>query len=79
MAKVTVDDVRKDLSGYLRRVEAGETLIVVREQEPFAEIKPVGSEVGSERPEGLCSGEFVVPDDFDEPLPADVLDRFEGR
>jgi antitoxin (DNA-binding transcriptional repressor) of toxin-antitoxin stability system len=79
MAKVTVDDIQKDLSGYLRRVEAGETLVVVREHEALAEIKPVGSEFESERPAGLCSGEFVVPDDFDEPLPADVLDRFEGR
>ena len=79
MAKVTVDDIQKNLLGYLRRVEAGETLVVVREHEPFAEIKPVGSGVEVERPAGLCAGEFVVPDDFDDPLPADVLDRFEGR
>lgn len=31
------------------------------------------------RPYGLCAGEFVVPDDFDDPLPSDVLDLFEGR
>ncbi len=79
MAKVTVDDIQKDLPGYLRRVEAGETLVVVRDHEPFAEIKPVDSRFESERPAGLCAGEFVVPDDFDDPLPADVLDRFEGR
>lgn len=28
------------------------------------------------RPFGLCAGDFVVPDDFDAPLPADVLDAF---
>lgn len=79
MVKVTVDDLGKDPLGYLRRVEAGETVIVVREHEPFAEIKPVVSEVETERPAALCAGEFVVPDDFDDPLPEDVLDRFEGR
>ena len=30
------------------------------------------------RPYGLCRGDFVVPDDFDAPLPDDVLQRFEG-
>jgi len=28
------------------------------------------------RPAGLCSGEFRVPDDFDAPLPAEILDQF---
>jgi hypothetical protein len=29
------------------------------------------------RPFGLCAGEFEVPDDFDAPLPDDVLSTFE--
>jgi hypothetical protein len=32
----------------------------------------------AQRPFGLCAGEFVVPDDFDAPLPAEVLELFEG-
>ena len=31
------------------------------------------------RPYGLGAGEFTVPDDFDAPLPDDLLDAFEGR
>lgn len=31
------------------------------------------------RPFGLAKGEFVVPDDFDDPLPEEVLRDFEGR
>jgi len=31
------------------------------------------------RPFGLCAGEFSVPDDFDAPLPEDILSAFEGR
>ncbi len=31
------------------------------------------------RPYGLCKGEFVVPDDFDDPLPDYLLDAFEGK
>ena len=30
------------------------------------------------RPFGLCAGEFVTPDDFDDPLPTDILRDFEG-
>ena len=31
------------------------------------------------RPFGLCAGEFIVPDDFDAPLPDDILAEFEGK
>ncbi len=30
------------------------------------------------RPFGLCSGDFVVPEDFDRPLPEEILAAFEG-
>jgi hypothetical protein len=33
----------------------------------------------SRRPFGLCSGEFVVPDDFDAPLPDYIIEEFEGK
>ena len=31
------------------------------------------------RPYGLCAGEFTVPNDFDAPLPEDLLSAFEGK
>jgi len=31
---------------------------------------------GKLRPFGLCAGEFVVPDDFNEPLPEEIIDLF---
>lgn len=31
------------------------------------------------RPYGLARGEFVVPEDFDDPLPDDLLDTFEEK
>jgi hypothetical protein len=30
------------------------------------------------RPYGLCEGDFVVPDNFNDPLPDEVLAGFEG-
>ncbi len=39
-------------------------------------LKEQKSEV-KQRPFGLCKGEFTVPDDFNEPLPDEILDLFE--
>jgi hypothetical protein len=30
------------------------------------------------RPYALCKGEFIVPPDFDDPLPEDILQDFEN-
>jgi len=77
--QVSVDEVKRDLSAYLRRVEAGETLIIVRAGRPMAEIRPIVSVPKMLRPFGLCAGEFTVPDDFDDPLPENIIKEFEGR
>lgn len=33
---------------------------------------------GHLRPIGLAEGEFVIPDEFDKPLPEEILRDFEG-
>lgn len=75
MTEVRVEDIQGDLLGYLRRVEVGETLVILRADRPVAEIKPLPR---SPRPYGLCAGEFTVPDDFDRPLPEDISRPFAG-
>src|SRR5437867_2008524 len=79
MIWISIDEIGRDLPGYLRRVEAGETLVILRAGKPVAELKPAASHLTGLRPFGLCAGEFVVPDDFDEPLPESILNEFEGR
>ena len=78
MLQVSVEEIQRDLAAYLQRVEACETLVVVRAGQPVAEIKPVAPEAEKLRPFGLCAGEFTVPEDFDAPLPEDILNAFEG-
>jgi antitoxin (DNA-binding transcriptional repressor) of toxin-antitoxin stability system len=75
---VTVEEVEKHPHEYLHRVLEGETLVLFRNERPVAEIRPLIAEAGL-RPFGLAKGEFVVPDDFDAPLPNDVLDDLEGK
>lgn len=75
---VTTDDLQRDPLRYLQQVEAGETLIISKFDRPIAELKPVDDN-HKLRPFGLCAGEFVVPDDFDDPLPENLLTAFEGQ
>ena len=78
MMHVSVEDIQQNLIVYLQRVEAGETLVIVRAGQPVVEMKPVKTGAETLRPFGLCAGEFTVPEDFDAPLPEDLLQAFEG-
>ena len=79
MITITVDEIQRDLLGYLKRVNAGETVLIMQADRPMAELKPVASPARQQRPFGLCTGEFTIPDDFDAPLPEHVLAGFEGE
>jgi antitoxin (DNA-binding transcriptional repressor) of toxin-antitoxin stability system len=79
MSTITVQDIQRDPLTFLQRVEAGETFLVTRDDRPVAEVKPVPPPPASPRPYGLCAGEFTLPDDFNAPLPEDILAEFEGR
>lgn len=71
MTTVNLSEIERDLAGYLRRVQAGETLLVVEADQPLAEIKPASTQTVPKRkprPFGQCKGDFVVPDNFDDPL-----------
>ena len=76
MTQVSQDDMQRNLPAYLERVEAGETLVIIRSGKPVAEVKPVDLAGEALRPFGLCAGEFTVPDDFDSPLPEVIIDAF---
>jgi antitoxin (DNA-binding transcriptional repressor) of toxin-antitoxin stability system len=73
---VSFDEMRRDPDGVLHRVLEGETLVLTERDRPVAEIRPIES-VRTPRPFGLAAGTFVVPDDFDDPLPEEVLRDFE--
>jgi antitoxin (DNA-binding transcriptional repressor) of toxin-antitoxin stability system len=63
---VSVEEVEKDPHAYLHRVLEGETVVVFEKDRAVAEMRPLVKRAGK-RPIGLAKGEFVVPDDFDDP------------
>ena len=75
--RVSLDEIKQDLSAYLQRAQAGEIFVVTKAGRPLAEIRPVATPGQYLRPFGLAAGQFTVPDDFDAPLPEQIMQEFE--
>jgi prevent-host-death family protein len=73
--EVGVHEAKTNLSRLLRRVAAGEEVTITRAGEPVARLVPVRTR--KRRTLGRDSGRVRIADDFDAPLPADVLADFE--
>ena len=76
---VSVEEIQRDPLKYLHQVEAGESFMIVQADKPIAELRPITHSHRQLRPFGLCAGEFIVPNNFDAPLPEDVLSAFESK
>ena len=72
---MNIHEAKTHLSRLLKRVAAGEQIIIARAGTPIARLTPY-KEQGRERVAGRDHGLFTVPDDFDAPLPDEVIDRF---
>lgn len=73
--EVNIHEAKTHLSRLLERVAMGEEVVIAKAGTPVAKLVPVKSA----RPKfrfGSAKGEFVVPDDFNEPLPKEIEDLF---
>jgi prevent-host-death family protein len=75
MHKVNVHEAKTNLSELLKKVEAGEEVIIARSGKPVARLVPA-SIVTVKRLLGSAKGLFKVPEDFNDPLPEEVLQQF---
>ncbi len=71
---VGVHEAKTHLSRLLERVEAGEEVVITRRGAAVARLIAAHP---ARRRFGIDRGRFTVPDDFDAPLPEDLLDQFE--
>lgn len=78
MIEVNVHEAKTHLSRLLARVAAGEEIVIARAGKPIARLVPF-HQLKGKRPLGIDKGRYVVPDDFDAPLPDDLLTAFEGE
>ena len=71
--EVDICDAEKDLSRWLERVVLGEEVIIAKDGQPVAKLVAMPQ---ISRWIGSAKGEFVVPDDFNDPLPKEIEDLF---
>ncbi len=79
MIKLNIHEAKTHLSRYLKRLEAGETILLCKHNVPIAEIRPLPQLRTTPRPLGTAKGAVKVPSEFFEPLPEDLLRAFEGE
>jgi prevent-host-death family protein len=77
MSKVlSVSAARANLARLLEEVAGGEEIVLTRSGRPLARIVPLSAPASRAR--GVWRDQGRLGDDFDAPLPDDVLGAFEG-
>ena len=74
---VNIHQAKTHLSRLLEQALAGDEVVIMKAGRPLVRLTPVAS-APIRRKIGTAKGDFVVPDDFDSPLPDRVLDEFEA-
>lgn len=77
MKMVGVFEAKTHLSRLLQRVAAGEEIVISRRNQPIARLVPIAGQAAFTP--GQFAGRIELSDEFDAPLPDDILDAFEGR
>jgi prevent-host-death family protein len=72
--RVGVHEAKTRLSELLRLVDSGQEIEIARGGQPVAKLVPFRPQ--HTRRLGIDHGVYTVPDDFDAPLPDDVLESF---
>ncbi|MBU1180954.1 MAG: type II toxin-antitoxin system Phd/YefM family antitoxin [Pseudomonadota bacterium] len=78
MIKVAIEDLEKNIPSILQHIEAGDSFIILKGQKPLGEFRPLNPLSLPLRPYGLCAGDFIVPEDFNQSLPEDIIREYEG-
>lgn len=77
-AIVPMHQAKSTLSQLVKRAASGETIFIGS----YGRAEAVLASAASARPKkrlGLLEGKLIVPDDFDEPLPPEILAAFGGE
>ena len=81
MTSTTMLDIHKaqaHLSEHVAKLKPGARIILCRGNRAVAEILPIPEPTSQPRPIGLGKGLAEVPESFFDPLPGDILARFDG-
>ena len=77
MRQINVHEAKTHLSQLLEDVAQGEHIVIAKAGKPIARLSPLEMTTPT-RKRGLLKGKIRIANDFDAPLPADLLAAFEG-
>ena len=77
MTSFNVHEAKTHFSKILARVESGEEVVIAKAGRPIAKVVPIRNK--TKRVPGRWAGKIWIADDFEAPLPDELLDAFEGR
>lgn len=78
MRTVNIHAAKTQLSRLVEAAAAGEEIIIAKSGKPMARLGPL-VQPQKKRRLGVLAGKLRVPEDFDAPLPDEVIEAFEGR
>lgn len=76
--EVNIHEAKTHFSRLLQRVAAGEEITIARAGKPVARLVAIEQKPPKKRPLGMDRGKIWIADDFDAPLPDDLLKAFYG-
>jgi prevent-host-death family protein len=73
-------EAKTHLSRLVDEAASGTEIVIARAGRPVAKLVPLAPKApAGKRKLGTLAGRVKIMPDFDEPLPDDLLDLFEGR
>lgn len=78
MITVNIHEAKTELSRLLKRVAQGEEVVIARAGKPVAKLVNVEPARPANRL-GLDQSDWKVPEDFDDPLPEELVKAFWGE
>jgi prevent-host-death family protein len=73
---VNLYEAKTKLSQLVERAAAGEEIIIAKAGRPLARLVSLAKRT-TPRPLGLLAGQVWIGDDFDDPLPDEIMKHFE--
>jgi len=75
---IPMHQAKSTLSQLVQRAVAGETVLIGPNGRAVAKLTALDAPATPKRRLGLLKGKLKIPEDFDAPLPKDVVADFEG-
>lgn len=78
MHTVNIHEAKTHLSKLVEEVSKGREIVIAKSGKPMAKLTGIKPAKPVRKP-GFLKGKITISDDFDAPLPEDILDAFEEK